>query len=107
MGSIRKKLIEQVRQRAFTQRKGLYVPRTEGDIRSHWPICQTCKRDVESVNVEDIGTNTVTIRAECHGKEAVIKLEFPYTIIGRSNETVMDHVKTAMNNAVFFDASIA
>ena len=104
----KKKLVEQIRHRAFTQSsKGLFVPRHHGDIRSAWPICQTCFHEVESVNVEDLSTSVVTIRATCHGREAVIKLEFPYRIIGSNNEHVMMHVQTAINNAVFFDPSIA
>lgn len=103
----KKKLIPQVRQRAWEQRNGLYVPRTEGDRKTNWPVCMTCHRDVDSVNVEDISTNVVTVRATCHGQEAVVKMEFPYGIIRRHDKDTWPHVMTAINNSTFFDKSIA
>jgi hypothetical protein len=102
-----KKLIPQIRQRAYEQRNGLYVPRTDGDRKTHWPVCMTCHKDVDSVNVEDINTNRVTVRAECHGKEAVVMMEFPFNIIRKSDKDIWPHVMTAVNNSVFFDPSIA
>ncbi len=102
-----KKLIQQVRQRAFEQRNGLYVPRVAGDRKTHWPVCMTCHRDVDSVNVEDINTNRVTVRATCHGAEAVVVMEFPYSVIRRADKDTWPHVMTAINNSVFFDTSIA
>lgn len=102
-----KKLIQSVRKRAFEQKNGLYVPRTEGDRKTNWPVCMTCKRDVDSVNVEDIGNDTVTIRARCHDKEAIIKMEFPFRITQRKDEETWHHVMTAVNNATFFDPSVA
>lgn len=103
-----KKLIPQVRKRAFENRNGLYVPRHEGDIKTAaWPVCQTCKRDVDSVNVEDISTNRVTVRATCHGAEAVLVMEFPFGIIRRHDKDTWPHVMTAINNSTFFEPSIA
>jgi hypothetical protein len=104
----KKKLIPQVRQRARENRNGIYVPRHEGDIkRASWPVCMTCHRDVDSVNVEDIHTNVVVVRATCHGQEAVVKMEFPYGIIRRHDKDTWPHVMTAINNSTFFDPSIA
>ncbi len=102
-----KKLIPQVRQRAHEMRNGIYVPKVEGDRKTTWPVCMTCHQDVDSVNVEDIGKNIVTVRATCHGQEAVVKLEFPYQILKRDDEETWPHVMTAINNSVFFDPSIA
>ena len=104
----KKKFINQVRGRAWSNRNGVFVPRTEGDTRrASWPVCMTCHRDVDSVNVEDISKDVVTIRARCHGEEAVIKMEFPYRILNRHDDETMHHVRTALNNAVFFDPSMA
>ncbi len=103
----RKKLIPQVRQRAFEQHNGVFRPRVAGDVKTNWPVCLTCRQDVDRVNVEDIGQNVVTIRAWCHDKEAVIKLEFPFNIQRREDKETWYHVQTAINNAVFFDPSIA
>lgn len=103
-----KKLIQQIRMRSHENRNGIYVPRVEGDRkRASWPVCMTCHRDVDSVNVEDISKNIVTIRATCHGQEAVVKMEFPYGIIRRKDKDIWPHVMTAINNSVFFDPSIA
>lgn len=108
MGESRnKKLIQQVRQRAFEQHNGIYRPRVDGDIKTNWPVCLTCSRDVDSVNVEDIGHRVVTVRAKCHGEECVIKLEFPYRITRSDDKETWHHVMTAVNNCVFFDPSIA
>ncbi len=103
----KKKLIPMVRQRSYQQHNGLYVPRVEGDVKTTWPVCLACNRDVDSVNVEDISTNVVTIRAKCHGKESVIKMEFPYAIIRRDDKETWYHVMSAINNSVFFDPSMA
>ncbi len=102
-----KKLIQQTRQRAFEQHNGIYVPRTEGDRKTNWPVCMTCHRDVDSVNVEDINKSVVTIRAKCHNEESVIKLEFPFAILNREDKETWHHVMTAINACLFFDPSIA
>ena len=108
MGAVKdNKLIQQVRQRAFEQRNGIYVPKTEGDVKTNWPVCLTCHGDVDSVNVEEVGNDSVVISAKCHGEESVIKMEFPYRITQRTDEETWHHVQTALNNAVFFDPSIA
>lgn len=102
----RKKLIEQVRQRAYEQHNGIYVPKVDGDIKTNWPVCKACHGDVDSVNVEEVGNYTVVVRARCHGEESVIKMEFPFRITRRHDDEVWHHVQTAINNAVFFDPSI-
>lgn len=102
-----KRLIQQVRQRAFEQHNGIYRPRNQGDRKTNWPVCLTCHRDVDSVNVEDVGNHTVTIRATCHGEECTIKMEFPFKIVQGLDEATWHHVQTAINNATFFDPSIA
>ena len=103
----KKKLLEAVRQRAFEQHNGIYRPKVEGDRKTNWPVCLTCHGDVDAVNVEHIGNQFVEIRAKCHGEECTIKLEFPFRIEQKDEEKVWWHVQTAMNNAVFFDPSIA
>lgn len=108
MGAVKdNKLIQQVRQRAYEQHNGIYVPKTEGDVKTNWPVCMTCHGDVDSVNVEEVGNQSVVIRAKCHGQESVIRIEFPFRITRREDEETWHHVQTAINNAVFFDTSIA
>ena len=100
-----RKLVPQIRTRAFQQRNGLFVPRTEGDKKSTWPVCMTCNHDVDSVNVEDVTHERVVIRAMCHGSEDVLKVDFPYQITRRKDADTWEHVRTAMNSATFFDPS--
>ena len=100
-----KKLLQQVRQRAFEQHNGIYRPKVDGDTKRNWPVCLTCHGDVDSMNVEEVGHHNVVIRARCHGEESVIKLEFPFQITRREDEETWYHVQTAINNAVFFDPS--
>ncbi len=108
MGQSKKKLIEAIRTRAYENRNGLFVPRVEGDTkRATWPVCMTCNRDVDSVSVEDVGKHRVTVRAKCHGKEAVFVIEFPYDIRSRDDETEWSHIQNGINSATFFDPSIA
>ena len=109
MGAARnKKLIQSIRERAFENRRGIYVPRVEGDIkRASWPVCMTCHQDVDSVNVEDVGNESVTIRARCHGEEAVVRLDFPYQILKRTEFETWNHVQNALNTVTFFNPSIA
>jgi hypothetical protein len=104
----RRGLIEQTRMRAMEMRNGVYVPRVEGDQKSaRWPVCAKCHRDVDRVNVEDVGKHRVTIRAWCHDDEAVMVLEFPFTITQRDDELTWRHINTAINSCTFFEASIA
>ena len=107
MSQSKRKLVRQTQQRAFEQHNGIYRPKVEGDVKTNWPVCMTCHGDVDSVNVEDVGKDVVTIRAKCHGKEAVMKLEFPFQILSRSDEATWYHVMTAINACTFFESSIA
>jgi hypothetical protein len=104
---MKKKLIPLVRERAKENRSGLYIPRVLGDKKMLWPVCMTCHQDVEAVNVEDLSAQEVVIRAFCHGKEAVLKVEFPYRILKSSDNETFEHVNTAIRSALFFDPSIA
>ena len=103
----RKKFVESVRKRAWEQHNGLYVPRNEGDKKTNWPVCMTCKMDVESVQVEDFSHDTVDIRAKCHNEECVIRLQFPFRITRTEDDDTWHHIQTAINNSCFFDPSIA
>jgi hypothetical protein len=62
---------------------------------------------VDAVNVEDVGNQTVTVRAKCHDQECTIKLEFPFRITRRDDAETWHHVMTAVNNCSFFEPSIA
>ncbi len=103
-----RQLIEQTRMRAFENRNNLFVPRVEGDNKTaRWPVCAKCRTDVDRVNVEDVGKNRVTIRAWCHNAEAILVLEFPFTIRQRDELLEWNHINTAINACTFFESSIA
>lgn len=102
----RKALADMIRPRAHEQHNGIYVPRVEGDKKTNWPVCMTCHRDIDSVNVEHVSNNYVDIRAKCHGQECVIRCEFPYRITCVTDEDTWHHVQTAINEALFFDPSV-
>lgn len=100
-----KKLMEAVRGKAFENRNGLYVPRVEGDHRSNWPICQTCMRDVEAVELKNQNSFGVEIWARCHGKEDWYEVKYPYRIEG-NEEAVQDQIRVAMRAFAPFQKTI-
>ena len=100
-----KKLIEQVREKAWENRGGLYVPRTQGDHRTNWPVCQTCGRDVEAVDMKDQNSFGVVLWARCHGKEDYYKVTFPYRL--EDDDQIHDQIQVAMRAFRPFVPSIA
>ncbi len=105
-----KKLLDAVRQTAWDRTHGLYVPRTEGDVRTNWPRCMTCGQDVEAVELKNRNTEGVELWARCHGSEDWYTVKFPYSIpeTDASGEKVVnDHVRMAMRAFTPFNPSIA
>lgn len=105
-----KKLIQAVREHAKDQRSGLYVPRTAGDHRTNWPVCQTCRRDVEAVELKNRNSKGVELWARCHGKEDWYTIKFPYDIPetdASGDKVVGDHVRMAMRAFKPFDPTIS
>lgn len=101
-----KKLIEQVREKAWDNRNGIFIPRVEGDINnSGWPRCQTCRRDVEAVELKNQNSFGVELWARCHGKEDYYKVVYPYRI--EDDDMVADQIRIAMNAFAPFQVSIA
>ncbi len=100
-----KKLIEAVRQKAHVKRNGVFVPRTEGDVQTNWPVCQTCKQDVEAVEMKNQNSFGVEIWAKCHGKEDWYTVTYPYRIEG-NDQAVQDHIRVAMRAFLPFKTSI-
>lgn len=105
-----KKLVTQIREKAWENREGIYMPRTQGDIRTSWPVCQTCLRDVEAVELKNRNTKGVELWARCHGKEDWYTIVFPYEIPendASGEKFVTDHVRMAMRAFRPFVPSIA
>ena len=100
-----KKLIEQVREKAWENRGGIFVPRTEGDIRTNWPVCQTCLRDVEAVEMKNYNSFGVELWARCHGKEDYYKVVYPFRM--EDDGQIEYQIQVAMRAFRPFDQSIA
>lgn len=98
-----RKLVDNIRRTAWENRSGLYVPRVEGDVKTNWPQCMTCGRDVEAVEQRDFNRHSVELWARCHGKEDFYKVEFPFDIGGwdEDSQVVKDHVRIAMRTNFF------
>jgi hypothetical protein len=103
----KRKLVDHIRQTAYENRNGVFIPRAAGDHRTNWPVCQTCHRDVEAVEMVDFNGKSVTVRAKCHGAEDHYTVELPFRIGGWNleDETVNDHVRMCMRGN-FFDPTV-
>ncbi len=98
-----RKLVENIRQTAWENRSGLLVPRVEGDVRTNFPQCRTCGREVEAVELKNWNRHSVELWARCHGKEDWYKIEFPFDIGGWDDDSkvVQDHIRIAMRTNFF------
>lgn len=72
-----KDLLKEVQRTAFDNHNGIFRPRVEGDQRTRFPVCQTCRREVEAVELKDWNHRGVTLWARCHGKEDHYEITFP------------------------------
>lgn len=101
-----KKLIQQVQEKAWDRRNGIFRPRTEGDVNTgNWPICATCRREVEAVELKNQNSFGVELWARCHGKEDFYKVEYPYRLV--DDDMIQDQIRVAMNAFRPFDPSLA
>jgi len=93
-----KKVMNEVRRAAYERRNGLFVRRGMNDIRSNFPLCQTCRREVEAVELRNFNRYSVELWARCHGKEDWYLVKFPWDIGGYDpeSEVVSDHIRMAM-----------
>ncbi len=94
-----KELLKSVQETAWRNTAGgLYVPRVEGDVRnSNWPTCQTCHRDVDSVELKNQNSWSVELWAHCHGKEDYYTIKFPFRLEeGTGDEMRQANIMAAM-----------
>ena len=78
--SRQKQLLDEVRSKAWENRNGIVVPRTEADIKSSFPVCQTCHREVEAVELKNQNNWSVELWARCHGKEDHYTIKYPFRL---------------------------
>lgn len=98
------KWIEAVMKSARRER-GLYLPPGERTRRS-WPLCMTCNREVEAVELKNVNSTSCELWARCHGgQEDYYKVIFPFRLEGDplENEDANFAVASAMKAAVMFD----
>lgn len=93
-----KKFIDEVRRASYERRNGIYRPRQMNDIRSSFPVCQKCRREVEAVEMRNFNRYSVELWARCHGEEDWYRVKFPFDIGGwdPESEVVSDHIRMAM-----------
>ena len=66
---MKQKTLEQQVQEAALANRGLILPTGERTQRS-WPVCQTCFKEVDACNLEDVSNKGCEIRVKCcHSKD--------------------------------------
>lgn len=96
----KKELFEQVRAKAWDTRNGLLVPRHDNDIRSTFPVCQHCHREVEAVELKNENAWSVELWARCHGKEDFYTIKYPFRIEDGAGEVAQEMKQTNIRAAM-------
>lgn len=101
------KFADLIREAAHTQRKAdeeLWFPEGTRTMRT-WPVCLTCRTEVEAAELKNFCMTSVEIWARCHGKEDFYKVFFPFRIDGDpiEDERANWAIKRALHDGVFFD----
>jgi hypothetical protein len=106
----KQKLVAAIRKSAAIERQaerkeGLFLPEGTRTYRS-WPLCLTCGREVEAVEMKNANSKGVEIWARCHGgAEDWQFIEWPARIDGDplKDQRANDCIRTALLSAVMFD----
>ena len=95
--------VESVREASRASK--IIIPGQEHRITSNWPLCLTCRADVEASELKDVSRTGATIWARCHGKEDYYRVMFPFPVEGDPLEDERSNVviNRAMHDGVFFD----
>jgi hypothetical protein len=96
-----KKLLEAVRQSAHQNR--IWTPHRQ--THRSWPLCLTCGREVEAVELKHVNAHGCELWAKCHGAEDFYKITFPYRVDGdpMADQTCNDNIRAAMLAFTPFD----
>lgn len=94
------KFLDHARQRAQLNR-GVLSPH----VRANWPICMTCGREVDAVDLKNINRTSVEIWARHHGAEDFYRVEFPFPLDGDPLDDDRNNwaLQRAMKDGSFFD----
>lgn len=74
-----KDFLEQAKQARAVN--GIYLPPGMRTSRK-WPLCLTCGREVEAVELKNVNSLSVELWARCHGQEDFYTVKFPYRVDG-------------------------
>lgn len=100
-------LLKSIRQTAAADR--ILIPGRGGRKNRAWPVCMTCGREPYSVQLEDVGKNSVEVRVKCGHKpyhlmadndmvyEDSARIEIPF-----GTERV-EHLNWALQHQRWFD----
>lgn len=75
-----KKFGLQIREAAKVN-KSIWLPPGQRTYRS-WPLCLTCRKEVEAVELKNVNSVSAEIWARCHGAEDYYRVDFPCHIEG-------------------------
>jgi hypothetical protein len=83
---------------------GIYLPPGMRTSRK-WPLCLTCGREVEAVEMKDCNQHSVELWARCHGAEDFYRVEFGFRVEGdpMEDERANWAVAAAMRDFCPFD----
>jgi hypothetical protein len=82
-------LDQQIQKAAKQNRGDIVVPGTPRAKRN-WPICLTCGRDVEAVELKNANSKSAEIWARCHGQEDYYKVTWDVPIRDSSKDPLDD-----------------
>lgn len=99
-----KKFLEQARQARIVN--GIALPPGMRTSRK-WPLCITCGREVEAVELKNWNSKSVELWARCHGAEDYYTVSFPFRIEGDplEDERANMNVASAMRDFAPFDVN--
>lgn len=103
------KLSDQIRKKAAQNRREdknlIKIP--GGRTTRNWPLCLTCGREVEAVEIKDVNNHSCQLWARCHGAEDWYTVDFGCRIEGDpfadDDSPANWAVKRAMNDFTPFD----
>lgn len=115
-----KKFIDQVQEAAHENR--IWMPPTDGGIEDlrhlrtsrNWPLCLTCGREVEAVDLKNVNATSFEVWASCSHKghknppdEDYYRVVFPFRIEGdvMADERANTFLKRAMHDFCPFPRS--
>ncbi len=82
-------LEDQIQQAARVNRGGIILPGQQRAKRN-WPICLTCGRDVDAVELKNANSTGCEIWAACHGKEDYYKVTWKVPFRDQSKDPLDD-----------------